>query len=367
MKSFVHFNKGRTPRQAHTDLDGLKDDELGRGGFSGRTAQLYRRNDPTRFRTDGPYRPRNLRFKALAPADGADPRGEPLLLFSNEDCRIFLSRRATAMPYHYRTVDGDEAYFVHRGSGVFNTEFGPIAYEPGDWIVLPKAVTYRVEPGDTDNAFLIVETTGELSVPDYGLLGRHAPFDPTLVTVPEPAAQTRDAEDAEWEVVVKHGGERSSLFYPFDPCDVEGWKGDLFPFKLNIRDWNTICSESLHLPPTVHQFLVNDDVMICHFLPRPAEARRGAERVPCYHRNADYDEVALYHGGTFLGQALPKGMISHSPQGVHHGAPEEIREFARTTHDEISRIDWEIIAIDVRRPLLASPAAIDASRPKPRD
>ena len=30
MESFVHLRKGRTPKRLHADLDGLKDDELGR-------------------------------------------------------------------------------------------------------------------------------------------------------------------------------------------------------------------------------------------------------------------------------------------------------------------------------------------------
>ena len=47
MESFIHLRKGTTPRRLHADLDGLKDDELGRGGFTGRTANMYRRNDPT--------------------------------------------------------------------------------------------------------------------------------------------------------------------------------------------------------------------------------------------------------------------------------------------------------------------------------
>lgn len=34
MESFVHLRKGKTPRRLHADLDGLKDDELGRGGFA---------------------------------------------------------------------------------------------------------------------------------------------------------------------------------------------------------------------------------------------------------------------------------------------------------------------------------------------
>jgi homogentisate 1,2-dioxygenase len=54
MESFIHLRKGRTPRRLHADLDGLKDDELGRGGFTGRTANIYRRNDPTAYRSEGP-------------------------------------------------------------------------------------------------------------------------------------------------------------------------------------------------------------------------------------------------------------------------------------------------------------------------
>jgi len=57
MESFIHLRKGTTPRRLHADLNGLKDDELGRGGFTGRTANLYRRNDPTAYRSSGPLRP----------------------------------------------------------------------------------------------------------------------------------------------------------------------------------------------------------------------------------------------------------------------------------------------------------------------
>jgi homogentisate 1,2-dioxygenase len=357
MKSFVNFNKGRTPRQAHVDLDGLKDDELGRQGFSGRAAQLYRRNDPTKYRVEGSYHLRNLNGNKLEPDDLKEARGLPMTLFENEDCRVLLSRRSQPMPSYHRNARGDQSFFVHRGSGRFETEFGTIAYEPGDYVIIPKATTYRVVPDSSDNFMLICETAGELQVADFGVFGRHAPFDPTLLTVPEPEVLSSDGRD-EWEVVVVHGDEVSSLFYAHNPCDVEGWKGDLFPFKLNIRDWNSIMSDGVHLPPSVHNFLLAEGVCLCHFLPRPAEGKKGVERVPYYHRNADYDELILYHGGTFLGQELPTGLIAHSPQGIHHGAPEEIREFARANHDEIDRVDWQMISIDTRRPLRPTAALI---------
>ena len=94
MESFVHLRKGKTPRRAHADLEGQKDDELGRGGFTGRTANLYRREDPTAFRAVGPLRPRDVLSSELKPSDATDADGGPLLMFSNEDCQVLLSRRA---------------------------------------------------------------------------------------------------------------------------------------------------------------------------------------------------------------------------------------------------------------------------------
>ena len=92
-ESFVHLRKGRSPKRLHADLDGLKNDELGRGGFTGRTANIYRRHDPTAFRASGLLRPVDVMTSELKPSDATDAACTPLLLFSNGDCRISLSRR----------------------------------------------------------------------------------------------------------------------------------------------------------------------------------------------------------------------------------------------------------------------------------
>ena len=192
MESFVQFRKGTTPHHVHRDLAGLKDDELGRMGFTGRQAQLYRRNDPTAYRAEGPLQPAAALVDDLHPADESDPDGQPLPLLSNSDVRFLLSRRSAPMPFFCRNVGGDELFFVHRGSGVFQTEFGCIPYEPGDWVLLPKAVTYRQlpEPGGEPGAFLIIESRDELKVPPAGILGRHFPFDSSTAFVPEPEVLT---------------------------------------------------------------------------------------------------------------------------------------------------------------------------------
>ena len=360
MESFVHLRKGTTPRRLHADLDGLKDDELGRGGFTGRTANMYRRDDPTAYRSVGPLRPLDVLSTELEPTDATDADGAPLLLFSNADCQVLLSRRTDPMPYFVRHVDGDLLFFVHEGAGLLETEFGPLRYRVGDWVYLPKACTWRQVP-DKQSTLLMIQATEEFRVPPPAQLGRHFPFDPSQVVIPDPdPIDTGDGpqRDGEYEVRLVHaeidGVGSTSLFYRHHPLDVEGWRGDNFPFTFNIADYNVVTSDTVHLPPTVHLFMQATGVYVMNFLPKPAEGAPGTERTPWYHRNVDFDEIAFFHSGSLYGIPMPPGLISHAPQGVHHGAPEKARERARRKFDEYSRVDWSVISIDTRRRLVPS-------------
>src|SRR5947209_8229671 len=226
MESFVHLRKGKTPRRLHADLDGLKDDELGRGGFTGRTANMYRRHDPTAYRAVGPLRPIDVLAGELKPSDSTDADGGPLLMFGNDDCRILLSRRNDPMPFYTRHVDGDLLCFVHRGTGLVETEFGPLRYREGDWVYVPKACTWRQVP-DAETTLLMIEAGDEFRVPPPGALGRHFPFDPSQATIPEPGPIDDDGRD-EYEVRLVHEGGPTTLYYQHNPIDVEGWRGDNF-------------------------------------------------------------------------------------------------------------------------------------------
>jgi homogentisate 1,2-dioxygenase len=367
MESFVHLRKGATPRRLHADLDGLKDDELGRAGFTGRTANFFRRHDPTAYRAAGALRPVDILASELKPGDATDPAGSPMLLFSNPDCRISLSRRSEATPLYLRHVDGDLLCFVHQGAGRLETEFGPLDYRTGDWIYLPKACTWRQVPSPGQESTWLMIEADEFRAPPAGPLGRHWPFDTGQANVPEPAAlETGDGPqiNGEYEVRLVHreidGVGSSSLFYKHNPLDVEGWRGDNFAFTFNIDDYNVVTSNSVHLPPTVHMFMEATGVIVCNFLPKPAESVPGTERTPWYHRNVDFDEIAFFHGGTLYGVPMPPGLISHAPQGVHHGAPEKVRERTRRKFDEYSTVDWKVIAVDTRRRLTPSPEVLAA-------
>ena len=128
------------------------------------------------------------------------------------------------MPYCYRDMEGDLLYFAHRGRGVFATEFGPLCYEPGDWVLLPKATTFRHMPEAGDSLLLVVESPQPIRLSEHEQVGRHTPIDPTMLEVPDVVDYGWPKED-EYEVRLKHAGGHSSIFYKNDPMKVVGWKG----------------------------------------------------------------------------------------------------------------------------------------------
>lgn len=348
------LKKGKHAKQAHVAIpEGTYEEEHGRRGFYGRVSHLYHAHPPTGWtRIEGNLRPRCFDCNRLEPPDLRDPRGGPLTFLSNRHVSVSISRRAEPMPFCFRNADGDELLFVHRGSGTIETDFGPLEFEPGDYVVLPRAVTYRVVPESGDNFFLVIESSGEFEPPEKGLLGRHALYDPAAVTTPEPDAHLDDR--SEWELRIKAGGELSSVFYPFHPLDVVGWKGDLTAWKLNLRDLRPVMSHRAHLPPSAHTTFVTEGAVIASFVPRPLESDPDAQRVPFFHRNTDYDELIFYHDGDFFSKDnIAPGMATVHPRGIHHGP----HPGALANQHRKSRTEEYAVMLDAREPIQVLPEA----------
>lgn len=350
--------RGTVTRQAHVGLPpGTWEEEHARRGFVGRASHLYHLNPPTAWtRVEGPLRPRLFLGDRLAAPDLLDPRATPAVLLENDDAVLAVSRRTQPMPYFVRNADGDEVIFVHRGRGRVETDYGPLAWEPGDYLWLPKGTTYRLVPAGDDTVLVVIETR-EFSLPERGLMGQHAFIDPAMFEVPEPAPHR---ERGEFEVRVKRDRQWTSFFYPFHPLDVVGWKGDLVPLRFNVRDLRPVMSARYHLPPTVHATFVAEACAVCTFAPRPFESDPQAQRLPYYHRNVDYDEVLFYHAGEFMSRhGVGPGAFTLHPQGIHHGPHPRAFETVRTREatNEVA------ILIETTRPLRLTPEAEKAEDP----
>ncbi len=359
MQGLPQWVKGRTSRQAHVGLpEGTVEEEHGRAGFYGAASHLYRLHPPTDWvKVEGPAAHHAFDCNRLDVADDLWPTA----ILGNDDLSIAFHRHAAGRPEFRRDADGDELFFVHAGTGLLRTEYGPLHYRPGDYLLVPRGTTYRFEPAEPTDTFVIEAASGLLTLPDKGLLGRHALFDPAMIEVPDPEPVD---EEGEFVVVVKRGGGDTRVTYPFHPCDVVGWKGDLAPLRVNVADFRPVTSPRYHLPPSVHTTFVAPGFVVCTFAPRPLEEDPEALRLPFFHRNIDYDEVIFYHSGQFFSRAgVGPGMLTFHPAGLHHGpqpaAVERDREAARgpRTAEEYA------VMIDAHRPLAVTDAATQVEVP----
>ncbi|MDE2164521.1 MAG: homogentisate 1,2-dioxygenase [Alphaproteobacteria bacterium] len=351
--------EGETSRQAHADLpSGTFEREIGRDGFFGPASHLYHRHPPTGWTSfEGPLRPRAFDAKAAGAAMPSPFDAALLLSNANTKLRIWVCERP--MPTLARNADGDELLFIHSGDGELFCDFGHLSYREGDYILLPRGVMWRLEPKGRTTTLLIEATNSAYKLPERGLLGPHAIFDPAALDTPKLDDLFRaQADEREWKVEVKRRGALSTITYPFNPLDAVGWKGNLTVTRLNWRDIRPVMSHRYHIPPSVHATFVADRFVVCTFVPRPIESDPGALKVPFFHSNDDYDEVIFYHAGEFFSRDnIRPGMMTWHPNGFTHGPHPKAfaagAKAAKTMTDEVA------VMIDTRDPLDMSGAAED--------
>ena len=344
--------EGKASRQAHADMPaGTYEREMSTEGFFGPAAFFHHKRPPTGWvKFEGPLRPRAFNLTAIEES-AASPWNAPRVLF-NPACDIRFWTFDRAMTGLARNADGDQLLFIHRGEGDLFCDFGHLAFEPGDYIVLPRGTMWRLAPSSPARILTVEATGAHFTLPDKGLLGGHAIFDPALLDAPkiDEAFKAHQEDDGETRVEIKKRGAVSVATYPYNPLDVVGWHGELSPARLNIRHIRPLMSHRYHVPPSAHTTFVSDRFVVCTFAPRPFETDPGALKVPFFHNNDDYDEVLFYHSGDFFSRdAIEAGMMTFHPSGVTHGphpkALKNMLEQKKTGTDEYA------VMIDTRDPL----------------
>jgi len=222
--------RGQVARQAHVGLpEGTVEEAYARNGVFGRYAHLYRRNAPVGWsRLEGPLRPRAYDTRKLAAPNGTDWLGAQLPLLGNDDVQLHLAGLDAATPYLFRNADADELLFIHAGEGRLVTDFGTVAYGHGGCLLLPRGVAYRLVPSSPTRS-LVLEAFSDVGLPDKGMLGQHALFDPAVLEVPSPGEGTtlQPGATGEYKVRIQRCGELSRAYDRHSPHDVVGWKGTL--------------------------------------------------------------------------------------------------------------------------------------------
>ena len=351
--------QGDASRQAHVGLPaGTFERELGREGFFGPATQMYHTHPPTGWSNwEGPLRPRAFDLTGSTRA-GSPAHLIPLLY--NDQLKLRFWNTDQAMDHLVRNADGDELLFVHAGEGELFCDYGHLQLRAGDYLVLPRGTMWRLAPG-TPMALLLVEASGSsYALPDKGIVGQHAIFDPAMLDTPAlDHAFTEQQSDEPWQVVVKCRDELSTVSYPFNPLDAVGWSGDLAPVRINIEHIRPLMSHRYHLPPSAHTTFVADGFVICSFVPRPFETDPEALKVPFFHSNDDYDEVLFYHAGDFFSRDnIDAGMLTFHPAGFTHGP--HPKALANMLTQSKPATDEYAVMLDARQPLtVGAPDGVD--------
>lgn len=360
----VRGAQGRHSLQAHADLPaGTFEREVSKEGFFGPASFLYHPRPPTGWSNfEGPLRPRAFDLARLAPGEPS-PWAAPVVLH-NAACEMRFWRLDAAMPALARNSDGDMLLFVHQGEAALLCDYGRLALRAGDYLYLPRGTMWRLTP-QTPLAILAIEASnGHFTLPERGLLGPHALFDPALLEAPamDEAFRAHQAQDGETRVEIKKRKQVSTLTYPYNPLDAVGWHGDLAPVRLNVADLRPVVSHRYHLPPSAHTTFLAERFVVCTFCPRPFETDPGAIKVPFFHNNDDYDEVLFYHAGDFFSRDnIHAGMMTFHPAGFTHGPhPKALRKML--TQDKPATDEYAVM-IDTRDPLEVGEAAAGVENP----
>jgi homogentisate 1,2-dioxygenase len=330
---------GEMPRKKHTTFykkDGglFREHLVSSKGFSGIYHNKYHYNQPTQFTaikelTSLPNEKwenpplQHFHVNSYDANKDGDFLYSRVPLLENNHCTMLTAKPTKNADYFYKNSFAHEFIFIHHGSGELLCDLGKIRFEPGDQIVVPMGTTFQLNFDDfKNNKLLVVESDTPFEIPkhyrnEYGQFEEHAPYEERDFKIPE-FMEPKD-EKGDFKIVIKQENRLFEYTSPTHPFDVVGWDGYLYPFVLNIKDYNPKVGR-IHLPPPIHLLYNTQHFVLCNFNPRPFDWHENAIPAPYFHSNIDSAEVLYYVEGDFMSRTgVDEGSITLHPMGIPHG------------------------------------------------
>ncbi|MBX2845189.1 MAG: homogentisate 1,2-dioxygenase [Saprospiraceae bacterium] len=374
-----YYSLGKIPPKRHTQFrqpkGALYHEELfSTFGFDDNYSLLYHVHPPTKIvQVDDPFsvepkviaakQLKHRSFNGFQVAPHADYITSRVPVLVNSDVHMSLAAPTASMTdYFFKNADADEVIFIHKGKGKLHSMYGEVPFQYGDYVVIPRGTTYKLEFEDANNRLLIVESFSPIVPPrrylsKYGQLMEHSPYCERDFKKPQ-NLQTHD-EEGDFKFMIKKEGMIYPYHYKFHPFDVIGWDGYNYPYTFSIHDFEPITGR-VHQPPPVHQTFAARGFVICSFVPRLFDYHPLAIPAPYNHSNIDSDEVLYYVDGDFMSRKhVEQGMITLHPGGIPHGPHPGTYEGsigAKETHELA-------VMVDTFRPLQLTEAAFGIENP----
>lgn len=335
----IYHTLGSIPAKRHTQFrkpdNNLYYEQLfGTEGFHGFSSLLYHTHRPTivkQINQSIDVSPKiavaknmkSLRLKCFDVPPEKDFLQSRKTLLVNADLHIGVAAPQESLTsYYYKNADADEMIFIHRGTGTLRTMMGNIAFEYGDYLIIPRGIIYQITFDTADNKLLYVESFSPIYTPkryrnEFGQLLEHSPFCERDIKRPT-ALETHD-EKGDFTIKIKKQGILHEYVYGSHPFDVVGWDGFNYPWAFSIHNFEPITGR-VHQPPPVHQTFEAHNFVICSFCPRVYDYHPLAIPAPYNHSNIDSEELLYYVDGDFMSRNdIEAGQMTLHPGGIPHG------------------------------------------------
>lgn len=120
--------------------------------------------------------------------------------------------------------DGEFLIIPQQGALDIQTEFGPLFVQPGEIVVIPRGIRFRVELPDGPSRGYITEIWGsQFELPELGPLGANGLANARDFLVP---VAKYEITQEPWEIVYKLGGKFFKSTQNHSPFDVVAWHGN---------------------------------------------------------------------------------------------------------------------------------------------
>lgn len=198
-------------------------------------------------------------------------------------------------------ADGEMLIVPELGALAVHTELGVLHVRPGEIVVVPRGLRWRVElPDGTARGYILENFDSMFTLPELGPIGANGLANYRDFLSPVAAYEDREGS---FEVVQKYGGDLWSATYDHSPLDVVAWHGNYVPYKYDLAKFMVIGSTSFdHPDPSIYTVLTspsevpgtaNADFVI--FPPRWL-VMENTFRPPWYHRNIMTEFMGLVTG-----------------------------------------------------------------------
>ncbi|MDA7987789.1 MAG: homogentisate 1,2-dioxygenase [Alphaproteobacteria bacterium] len=238
----------------------------------------------------------------------------------------------------FSNADGEMLVVPELGDLVFITEMGVIDIAPGEIVVIPRGVKFKVVLAGAPNArgYICENYRAPFTLPERGPVGANCMANPRDFLAP--VAAYEDNDNTPHRVVSKWCGVFHEAVIDHSPLDVVAWHGNYAPYKYSLRRFSplgTVLND--HPDPSVFTVLTAPsgdagvaDIDFVVFPPRWLVAE-DTFRPPWYHRNVMSEFMGLVEGVYDAKREgfAPGGMSLHNMMLPHGPDPDAFRAASR--------------------------------------